>query len=99
MDVRCGRNLAARELFGRGIARRSDADRLSVYDRQRFAAMRNRQGDVLDESEVDQDGFAGRAPLQDVLRLDVTMNEPLAPSTPPNCSTKARIFSMILFFA
>ena len=75
MNVRCGRNLATRELFRRGIARRSDADRLSVYDRQRFSAMRNGQGDVLDESEVDQDGFAGRAPLQDVLRLDVPMDE------------------------
>ena len=37
--------------------------------------MRNRQGDVLDESEVDQDGFAGRSSLQDILRLDVPVDE------------------------
>lgn len=75
MDVRSRRNLAAVELLGRGIARRSHADSAPIDNGNRILRRRKRLFDPLGETEIDQHGaavFSG----QNVGGLDVAMHEP-----------------------
>ena len=75
VDVRRWGEVAARKLLGSGIPGRAESDGAASFDRQRVGARKRlRFRRLLDESEIDQDGFAAGAE-QDVGRFDVAVDE------------------------